>query len=52
MLEAAGIPLPETYQERKRLMAACEGQYYGCQRRDEILSFHRRLMNSGLVQEP
>lgn len=50
MLEAAGIPLPEAYQERKRLMAVCNGQYYGCERRDEILSFHRRLINSGIVQ--
>jgi hypothetical protein len=51
MLEAAGIPLPDAYQERKRLMSICDGQYYGCKRGDEILSFHRRLINSGHIQE-
>lgn len=52
MLEAAAIPLPEAYRERKRLMATCNGRYYRCKQRNEVLSFHRRLINSGIVQEP
>jgi hypothetical protein len=52
MMEAAGIPLPEAYQERQRLMALCGGRYYECKERDEILSFHRRLIDSGIIQEP
>ena len=30
MLEAAGLPLSAAQQERKRLMVACEGRYFGC----------------------
>lgn len=45
---AAGLPLPESYQERMRLYAACKGQYFTCDRQDDILKFHRRLINSGL----
>jgi hypothetical protein len=52
MLEAAGLPLSEAQRERKRLMAACQGRYFGCEPRSEILAFHRRLINSGLVRTP
>jgi len=33
-----------------RLMALCGGRYYDCNRRSEILAFHRRLIDSGLVE--
>ena len=49
MLDLAGLPLSNSHQERKRLMAACRGRYYSCVNRDEILQFHRRLINSGVV---
>ena len=49
LLQAARLPLPEAYAERLRLMTVCEGRYFTCPRRDEILSFHRRLMDSGLI---
>ena len=49
MLESAGIPLSDTYRERKRLMTLCNGRYHGCSERSEILKFHRRLIDSGLV---
>ena len=49
MLEAAGLPLSEAQLERKRLMVACQGRYFGCEPRSNILAFHRRLINSGLV---
>jgi phosphoglycerol transferase MdoB-like AlkP superfamily enzyme len=49
VLEAAKLPLSQSYAERLRLMRACDGRYYTCNKRSEILSFHRRLMDSGLV---
>ena len=49
LLEAAGLPLSPAYAERKRLMQACDGRYNGCEKPDEILSFHRRLIDSGLI---
>ena len=52
MLEAAGLPLSAAQRERKRLMVACEGRYFGCEPRSQILAFHRRLINSGYVQAP
>jgi phosphoglycerol transferase MdoB-like AlkP superfamily enzyme len=51
LLEAAGLPLSDAYQERKRLMTLCEGRYYDCRERQEILSFHRRLIDSGLIDQ-
>jgi hypothetical protein len=52
MLEAAGLPLSASQQERRRLMMACEGRYFGCEPPSQILAFHRRLINSGFVQTP
>jgi len=49
MLEAARVPLSDTYRERKRLMRLCDGLYHGCSERNEVLRFHRRLIDSGLV---
>lgn len=49
LLEAAGLPLSEAYQERLRLMRMCDGRYYTCPQKSEILGFHRRLIDSGLV---
>lgn len=50
-LEAARIPLPESWRERLRLMHVCEGRAFECRRRDEMLKFHRRLIESGLMQD-
>ena len=50
VLEAAGLPLAPAYQERKRLMTLCGGRYDGCDKQDDILAFHRRLIDSGLMQ--
>jgi hypothetical protein len=49
MLNLAGLPLSPSHQERLRIMALCDGAYYGCPKRDEILTYHRRLIDSGLV---
>lgn len=49
ILDLAGLPLSDSHRERLRLMALCEGRYYSCAQRDEILRFHRRLIDAGIV---
>jgi phosphoglycerol transferase MdoB-like AlkP superfamily enzyme len=49
ILTAAGLPLSDSFRERQRLMIACNGRYYTCTPRDPILAFHRRLIDSGLI---
>jgi phosphoglycerol transferase MdoB-like AlkP superfamily enzyme len=49
MLDLAGLPLSDSHRERKRLMELCKGRYHSCARRDEILQFHRRLIDSGVM---
>jgi hypothetical protein len=50
LLNSAGLPLPPAYVERNRLMSLCGGRYDGCTNKDQILSFHRRLIDSGIMQ--
>lgn len=49
MLQAAGVPLSESYRERRRLLDHCQGRYDSCADPNKILSFHRRLIDSGLM---
>ena len=49
MLESARLPLSDPYRERRRLMLLCKGRYHDCPVRDEVMNFHRRLLDSGLV---
>jgi phosphoglycerol transferase MdoB-like AlkP superfamily enzyme len=49
ILNLAGLPLSDSHAERRRLMTVCAGRYHGCARREEILLFHRRLIDSGVV---
>lgn len=49
MLDLAGLPLSDSHKERKRIMAACRGRYYSCANREEVLLFHRRLIDSGVM---
>jgi hypothetical protein len=46
---AARLPLSPAMAERKRLMELCRGRYNSCRDRDEILSFHRRLIDGGVI---
>jgi hypothetical protein len=50
LIEAAGLPLPDSYRERRRLMLLCAGRYHDCPARAEVLRFHRRLIASGLMK--
>lgn len=49
LLKQARLPLPPSYQTRLDLMAVCDGRYYTCPKSKKILSFHRRLLDSGLI---
>ena len=49
LLEAAGLPLSDAYRERRRLMLLCRGRYHDCAEREEVLKFHRRLLDSALL---
>jgi Sulfatase len=49
ILQSAGVPLSDSYLERRRLMNLCKGRYDGCPE-GAMLKFHRRLIDSGLVQ--
>lgn len=49
VLNAARLPLSDSFRERKRLLQLCQGRYYTCSPRGEILRFHRRLIESGLM---
>ncbi len=49
LLEAAGLPLSDAYKGRKRLKRICDGQWFDCPDREHILSFHRQLLDDGLV---
>jgi phosphoglycerol transferase MdoB-like AlkP superfamily enzyme len=50
LLEAARLPLSPTFAERKRLMQVCAGRYYLCKEQPQILAFHRRLIDSQLIE--
>ena len=49
VLQAAGVPLSDSYRERRRLLDICQGRYDSCSDPTAIMKFHRRLINSGLV---
>jgi hypothetical protein len=49
VLDLAKLPLSDSHRERLWLMSLCEGRYYSCSRHGEILRFHRRLIDSGIV---
>lgn len=49
ILRAAGLPLSDAMHERERLMLVCGGAYHGCARDGLILGFHRRLIDSGIL---
>jgi phosphoglycerol transferase MdoB-like AlkP superfamily enzyme len=49
LLEAARLPLSDAFRERKRLMLQCDGRYHSCADGGAVLSFHRKLIDSGLM---
>ena len=49
ILNSARLPLSDSFRERQRMLTACDGRYYTCQPHDTILAFHRRMIDSGLI---
>jgi Sulfatase len=49
ILDAARLPLSDSFRERQRMLTACNGHYYTCEPHDTILAFHRRMIDSGLI---
>jgi phosphoglycerol transferase MdoB-like AlkP superfamily enzyme len=49
LLKEAKLPLPEAYQARLDILKLCQGRYYTCPAHKKILAFHRRLIDSGLI---
>jgi hypothetical protein len=52
LLKAAKIPLTDVYRTRERLMTLCNGRYHDCPFRQQILEFHRQLIDAGLITMP
>ena len=50
LLKQAGLPLSAPNRERLRLLDRCGGRYNSCSHRAEILGFHRRLIESRLIE--
>ncbi len=50
ILGAARLPLSGAHQERVRLLNLCDGRYWSCKHHDQILAFHRRLIDSKLME--
>jgi Sulfatase len=49
ILNAARLPLSDSFRERQHVLSACNGRYFTCKPRDTILAFHRRMIDSGLI---
>jgi hypothetical protein len=49
ILNAARLPLSDSFQERQRILKMCNGRYYTCEPRNTIMAFHRRLIDSGVI---
>jgi len=49
ILNSARLPLSDAFRERQRMLTACNGRYYTCLPHDTILAFHRRMIDSGLI---
>lgn len=49
LLEAAGLPLSDAHVGRKRLKQLCNGLWFDCPKREDLLSFHRQLLDDGIV---
>jgi hypothetical protein len=50
LLNAARLPMTDAEEERLRLIQVCDGRYFTCAKKDEILAFHRRLIDSGIIE--
>jgi hypothetical protein len=49
LLEASGLPMSESFKRRAELLKICDGQYADCVDQQQVLGFHRWLIQQGLV---
>lgn len=47
--DAARLPLSDANKERLKLMERCQGRYYTCAKKTDVLAFHRRLIDAGII---
>jgi hypothetical protein len=50
MQEAAGLPLDPSFTEQKKILARCNGLFYGCAGGAEARRFNRMLIDAGLIK--
>jgi hypothetical protein len=48
--EAAGLPLDPSFAEQKKILARCNGLFYGCAGGAEARRFNRMLIDAGLIK--
>ena len=48
--EAAGLPLDPSFAEQKKILARCDGLFYGCANGAEARRFNRMLIDAGLIK--
>jgi hypothetical protein len=48
--EAAGLPLDPSFAEQKKILARCNGLFYGCANGAEASRFNRMLIDAGLIK--
>jgi hypothetical protein len=50
VLEAAGVPLDQSFVEQKKILQRCRGQFYFCNNGAEVRRFNRMLIDAGLIK--
>jgi hypothetical protein len=50
LLEAARLPLSDSFRARKTLLDQCGGRYHDCPNPALVPAFHRRLIDAGLMK--
>lgn len=50
ILQAAGLPLDPVHERREELRSVCKGLYFTCPYRQQVLSFHRWMADSGWIE--
>ncbi len=50
VLEAAGVPLPPSFAEQKRILRRCNGLFFRCANGAEARRFNRLLIDAGLIK--
>ena len=49
LLEAARLPIPQSWQKRSQLMETCQGRYWSCPDQATVLEFNRGLISAEII---